>query len=61
MKECFPKPKSLEGNVKFELHLFNYSKKQKDLKKATGADTSEVSKKTDLANLKHDVDKLSID
>ena len=26
MKECFPKPKSLEGNVKFELNLFNYSK-----------------------------------
>ena len=28
---------------------------------ATGADTSEIAKKTDLANLKSDVDKLNFD
>ena len=32
-----------------------------DLKNATGVDTSSSAKKTDLANLKSDVDKLDID
>ena len=31
------------------------------LKSATGVDTSDFSKNTDLANLKSDVDKLDID
>ena len=32
-----------------------------DLKNGTGVDTSDVAKKTDLADLKSDVDKLDID
>ena len=40
--------------------MSNYAIKA-DLKIATGADTSDFAKKTDLANLKSDVDKLDID
>ena len=60
MSEYFQKPKSLGANVKVELDLFNYATKA-DLKNATGVDTSDFAKKTDLANLKSDVDKLDID
>ena len=42
------------------LDLSNYAAKA-DLKNATGNDTSDFAKKTDLANLKSDVDKLDID
>ena len=38
MREYFPKPKSLETNVKVELDLSNYATKS-DLKNATGVDT----------------------
>ena len=60
MSEYFPKPKSLGGKVKVELDLSNYVTKT-DLKKGTGVDTWDFAKKTDLANLKYDVDKLDID
>ena len=60
MKEHFPKPKSLRSNVKFELDLFNYAAKA-DFKNATGVDTSDFAKETDLPNLKSDVNKLDID
>ena len=60
MSEYFPEPKSLGGRVKVELDLSNYATK-KDLKNATGVDTSKFAKKVDLANLKSDVDKLNID
>ena len=60
MSEFFPKPKSLAANVKVECGLSNYGTKA-DLKNATGVDTSDFAKKTDLANLKSDVDKLDID
>ena len=60
MSEYFPKRKSLGANVKVELDLSNYATKA-DLKNATGVDTSDFAKKTDLANLKSDVDKLDID
>ena len=60
MNEYFPKPKSLEANVKVELDLSNYAIKA-DLKNATRVDTSDLAKKTDLANLKSDVDKWDID
>ena len=60
MSEYFPKPKSLGANVKVELDLSNYATKS-DFKNATGVDTSDFGKKTDLANLKSDVDKLDID
>ena len=46
--------------MKIELDLFNYAIKA-DLKMATGIDTSGFAKKTDLAHLKSDVDKLDID
>ena len=60
MSEYFLKLKSLGANVKVELDLSNYATKA-DLKNATGVDTSDFAKKTDLANLKSDVDKLDID
>ena len=60
MTEYFPTPNSLGGNVKVELDLFNYATKA-DLKNATGVDTSDFAKKTDLANSKSVVDKLDID
>ena len=40
--------------------MSNYATKI-DLKNATGVDTSDFAKKTDLVNLKYDVDKLDID
>ena len=50
----------LGSSVKVELDLSNYATKT-DLKIATGVDTSSFAKKTDLANLKSDVDKLDIE
>ena len=60
MLECFPKLKSLGGNVKVELDLSNYTTKANS-KNATGVYTSYFVKKTDLANLKSDVYRLDID
>ena len=56
----FQNPKFLEANVKVELDLSNYETKT-DLKNATGVDMLDFVKKTDLANLKLDLDKLDID
>ena len=62
MREYFPKPKSLEANVKIELGLSNYAKKKKaDLKNATDVDASGFAKKTDLANSKSGAYKLDDD
>ena len=60
MSEYFPKPKSLGTNVKVKLDLSNYAT-QLDLKNATVLYTMGFAKKTDLVNLKSDVDKLDID
>ena len=60
MSEYFPEPKSSRGRVKVELYLSNYATIT-DLKNATGVDTSAFAKKTDLANIKSDVDNLYID
>ena len=60
MGEYFPKPNSLGTTLKVELDLCNYATKT-DLKNETRVDTSDFAKKTDLANLKSDVDKLDID
>ena len=60
MSEDFPKPKSLEANVKVELDFFNYATKT-EFKNATGVDTASFTKKTDLANSKSDVYKLDTD
>ena len=59
MIEYSPKPKYLGGKVKIELDLSNYATKV-DLKNKTLVDTLDFVKKTDLANLKSDVDKLDI-
>ena len=56
----FQKPNYLGASVKVELDLSNYAAKT-DFKNATGVDTPDFAKKTDLANLKSDVDKLDID
>ena len=60
MSEYFLKLKSLGANVKVELDLSNYATKA-DFKNVTGVDSSDFAKKTDLADLKSDVDKLDID
>ena len=60
MSEYFPKPNSLEANVKIELDLSNYATKT-SLKNETKVDKLSFAKKTDLANLKSGVDKINID
>ena len=60
MSEFFRKQKSLGGNVEVELDLSNYATKT-NLKNATGVDKLDFAKKTNLASLKYDVDKLDID
>ena len=52
MKEYFPKSKSLSGNVKVKLDLYNYAskvhlKKNPDLPKHTGVVASRFAKKVD--------------
>ena len=59
MKEFFPKQNSF-GGVEVDLGLSNYATKV-DFKNATDVYSSNFAKKTDLANLKSDVDKLDID
>ena len=59
MSEYFPKQKPLERSVKVELDISNYATKS-DLKNTTAVDTSDFTKKTGLANLKSNVDKLDI-
>ena len=59
MSEYILKPFFLGGKVKVELGLSNYAIKT-DLKNGTGVDNLSFAKKTDLANLKSDVDKLDI-
>ena len=60
MREYFPKLKYLGANVKVELDLSNHATKA-GLKNATGVDISEFAKKTVLAHLESNVDKLGTD
>ena len=60
MSEYFLKRKFLRANVKVQLNLSNYAAKS-DLRNARDVDTLYFAKKTDLADLKSDVDKLDID
>ena len=61
MSRYFHKPyEPFGGNINVKVGLSNYAIKA-DLKNATGIDTSSFAKKTDLASLKSNVDKLGID
>ena len=59
MSEYFPKPQSQEKNIKVKIDLTNYATKD-DIKNITHVDTSNFALKTNLANLKTEVDKLDI-
>ena len=61
MKQYFPKPYELFGrDITVKVDLSNYATKI-DLKNVTHVDTSSFALKTNLANLKNEVDKLDID
>ena len=61
MSQYFPKPfRSFGGNINVKVDLSNYATKT-DLKNVTHVDTSSFTLKTNLANLKTEVDKLNID
>ena len=61
MSECFSKPPSSHReNIKIKVDLSNYATKA-DIKSITLIDTSDFALKTNLANLKTEVDKLDID
>ena len=60
MGQYFLKPSYHKENIKVEVGLSNYSPKA-DIKNITHVDTSNFALKTNLANLKTEVDKLDID
>ena len=61
MSQYFPKPfKSFRRNINVKVGLSNYATKA-DTKKISHVDTSSFTLKTNLANLKGEVDKLDID
>ena len=59
MSQYFPAPLSHKENIKVEIDLSNYATK-KEINDITHADTSNFALKTNLANLKTEVDKLDI-
>ena len=61
ISQSFPKPfKSFGRNISAKVHLSNYATKA-DIKNILHVDTSSFASKTNLANLKSEVDKLDID
>ena len=60
MSKYFPPYNNSSENIKVELDLSNYATK-KDIKDITHVDTSSYALKTNLANLKSEVDKIDID
>ena len=60
MSEYFPKPSNHKENIKVEIDLSNYATK-KDINDITHIDTSNFPLKTNLANIKTELDKLDID
>ena len=61
MSQYFPKPyKPFGGDINVKVDLSNYATKA-DFKNITHIDTSSFALKTNLANLKTEVDKLDID
>ena len=59
MSQYFPTPSSHKENIKVEIDLSNYATK-KDINDIAHVDTSNFALKTNLANLKTEVDKLDI-
>ena len=59
MSQYFPTPSSHKENIKVETDLSNYATK-KEINDITHVDTSNFALKTNLANLKTEVDKLDI-
>ena len=61
MTQYFPKPfRSFGRNINVKVDLSNYATKS-DIKNISHVDTSSFALKTNLANLKTEVDKLDID
>ena len=61
MSQYFPKPfRSFGGNINGKVDLSNYGTKT-DLKNVRHVDTSSFALKTNLPNLKSEVNKLDID
>ena len=61
MSQYFPKLlRSFRGNINVKVDLSNYAIKT-DLKNVAHLDTSSFTLKTNLANLKNEIDKLNID
>ena len=62
MSQYFPKPfnSHFGGSIKAKIDLCNYATKT-DIKNISHVDTSSFALKTNLANLKTEVDKLDID
>ena len=61
MTQYFPKPyEAFAGNINVRVDLSNYATKD-DIKNITHVDTSSFALKTNLANLKREVDKLDVD
>ena len=61
MSQYFPEPYSpFSGNINVRVDLSNYATKA-DIKNITHVDTSSFALKTNLANLKSEVDKLDVD
>ena len=60
MSQCFPPYRSSGRKLKVELDLSSYATKI-DLKNVTHVDASSFASKTNLANLKTEVDKIDID
>ena len=60
MREYFRQPQSHAENIKVKINLSNYATKE-DIKNITHVDTSSFALKTNLSNLKAEVEKLDID
>ena len=62
MSQYFPKPfnSHFNDNIKVQIDLSNYATKA-DIKNISHVDTSSFALKTNVANLKTEVDKLDID
>ena len=60
MRTYYPPYKSSSNNIKVELDLANYATKD-DVKNVTHVDVSSFARKTNLAALKTEVDKIHAD